>query len=94
LIQQGAKLVTCAGDILDDMGLLFAESPQLEAAAGPVLEGGERVVFEAIGDDETVMDEIVTRSGLPTGVVSSTLLALEMKKLVRRLAGGRFVKTR
>lgn len=94
LIQQGAKLVTCAGDILDDMGLLFAESPRLEAARGPALDGGERVVFEAIGDDETVMDEIVERSGLPTPVVSSTLLALEMKKLVRRLAGGRFVKTR
>ncbi|MFZ4598801.1 MAG: DNA-processing protein DprA [Terrimicrobiaceae bacterium] len=94
LIQQGAKLITGAGDILDDMGLLFAESPELAPQGGPDLEGDEAIVFSAMGDDEGLMDEIVSRCGLPTPVVSSTLLALEMKKLVRRLAGSRFVKIR
>lgn len=94
LIQQGAKLITSASDILDDMGMLFAETPQLPPQALPVFEGHEAAVFKALGDDETLMDEIITRCGLPTPVVSSTLLGLEMKKLVRRLAGSRFVKTR
>ncbi len=94
LIQQGAKLVMSASDILDDTGLLFAEAPVLSRkAAPPDLAGPELAVFEALGSDEILMDDVVARSGLPTHVVSSTLLALEMKKLVRRLAGSRFVKT-
>ena len=94
LIQQGAKLVTGAGDILDDMGLLFAETPQLVSAAAPDLAGHEAAVYAAIGDSETPVDTITARSGLPSHAVSSTLLALEMKKLVRQRPGGRFVKLR
>ncbi len=94
LIQQGAKLVTGAGDILDDMGLLFAETPELIPSAAPELAGNEAAIYRAIGDSETAFDEIVARSGLPTPSVSSTLLALEMKKLVRQRPGSRFVKLR
>lgn len=92
LIQQGAKLVTSAADILDDMGLLFAEKPELAAARGPELAGNERAVHAAIGDDEAHIDAIIERCGLPSHSVSSTLLALEMKKLVRQLPGSRFVR--
>lgn len=94
LIQQGAKLVTSASDILDDMGLLFAEPPSLSAVSGPKLTGNEAIVYGAVGDEETPVDEIITRCGLPTHVASSTLLALEMKKLVRQRPGSRFVKLR
>lgn len=94
LIQQGAKLVASASDILDDMGMLFAEKPDLVRAPAPDLEGNEALVYAAVGDEETAMDEIIARSGLPTQAASSTLLALEMKKLVRQRPGGRFVKLR
>ena len=95
LIQQGAKLVLSAGDILDDMGMLFAEKQTLIPSPSPTgLAGSESTVYEAIGDDETHIDEITMKSGLPTHVVSSTLLALEMKTLVRQRPGGRFVKLR
>lgn len=94
LIQQGAKLVMGVEDILDDRGLLFAETPELEPPPPPPLSTEEEAVFRAIGSEEPSQDEIVERCGLPTHVVSSTLLALELKKLVRRLAGSRFVQTR
>ena len=93
LIQQGAKLVTSAQDILDDFGLLFRETPEL---ARPTIEAKltpiERRVRESIGDDETSIDTIIAKCGLPTHEVSSTLLALEMRKLVKQLPGSRFVK--
>jgi DNA processing protein len=93
LIQQGAKLVTSAQDILDDFGLLFRETPNL---ARPVAELDltpiERRVHESIGDEETPIDTIIAKCGLPTREVSSTLLALEMRKLVKQLPGSRFVK--
>jgi len=94
LIQQGAKLITSASDILDDMGLLFAEPPSLSPVSTPELTGNEAVIYRAVGDDETHVDEIIARCGLPTHVASSTLLALEMKKLVRQRPGSRFVKLR
>lgn len=94
LIQQGAKLVMSASDILDDMGMLFAAPPSLPVATTPELSGNEALVYNAIGDEETHMDDIIVRSGLPTHVASSTVLALEMKKLVRQRPGSRFVKLR
>jgi DNA processing protein len=93
LIQQGAKLVTSAQDILDDFGLLFPERPELSRPTeGPNLTAIERRVRESIGDDETPIDTIIAKCGLPTHEVSSTLLALEMRKLVKQLPGSRFVK--
>ncbi len=94
LIQQGAKLVLSAQDILDDLGLLFPKEPDLEKPAAPPSLGEiERRVFDALGDEETLMDTLVERTGLPTQEVSSTLLALEIRKLVKPVSGGRFVKT-
>ncbi len=92
LIQQGAKLVMDAADILDDMGTLFRHEPELTRSAPVDLSDEQRAVYDAITDDETPIDRIVSASGLPTGKVLSTLLALEMKRLVKQLAGQRFVK--
>ena len=92
LIQQGAKLVTSAGDVLDDMGLLFAEKPALSRPPPPELTGHEATIHTAIQDDEMHIDALVESCGLPIHIVSSTLLALEMKKLVRSRPGGHFVK--
>jgi DNA processing protein len=93
LIQNGAKLVMSAQDILDDFGLLFPKVPELAHPAPPAnLTSAERSVRDAIGEDETPIDTIISKSGLPTHEVSSTLLALEMRKLVKQLPGSRFVK--
>lgn len=93
LIQQGAKLVLSAQDILDDLGLLFAEQPELSPPSPSVtLSALEEAVRDAIGEDETALDAIIAKCGLPTPQVSSTLLALEMRKLVKQLPGSRFVK--
>ena len=58
LIQQGAKLITSAADILDDMGILFAEKPELTPARAPELSGNEAQVHAAIGEDEAHRDRL------------------------------------
>ena len=93
LIQQGAKLVIDAGDILSYLPMMFAapqELPKSRPKAG--LAGEDLLVYEAIGDDPTDVDTIITRSGLPPATVSSRLLALELGRHVKSAPGGRFIK--
>jgi len=95
LIQQGAKLVMDASDILDDLQILLPESkPSPEAAVRslPALTEDERRVYNAIRETETSIDDIATKAELSSGTVSSTLLRLELKKLVKQLPGKYFVK--
>ena len=93
LIQQGAKLVLSANDILEDLQVLFPKTPELPAAPlPPNLGPRETKVLEALEKDELLVDEIVPKTGLPSHEVSSTLLALELRGLVKLLPGGRFVR--
>jgi DNA processing protein len=93
LIQQGAKLVITVDDILDDLPLVFHEKPELPAAmSAPDLTPDQHKVLDAIGAEETPLDTVIATSGLTAAAVSSTLLALEMRRLVKQLPGKRFVK--
>lgn len=93
LIQQGAKLVIDAEDILSDLSMIFATPPELQSSRPRVeLVGDDLLVYEAIGDEATSMDAIISKSGLPVATVSSRLLALELGRHVRALPGSRFVK--
>jgi DNA processing protein len=95
LIQQGAKLVMDANDLLDDLQILLPEtkpSPEAAVRALPLLTADERRVYDAIETTETSIDAIATKSELPSGTVSSTLLRLELKRLVKQLPGKYFVK--
>ncbi len=93
LLQNGAKLVTSSEDILEDLGLLFPVKPELPPPPSPAdLSETESLVFLALGSDELLFDQIIVKTGLPSHKVSSTLLALEMRGLVKNLPGSRFVK--
>ncbi|MEO7165792.1 MAG: DNA-processing protein DprA [Spartobacteria bacterium] len=95
LIQQGAKLVMDASDILDDLQILLPEKEKLpEAAVRPLpeLSAEERRVYDAINPTETAIDQIAATSELPSATVSSVLLRLELKRLVKQLPGKYFVK--
>src|SRR5881628_1272703 len=95
LIQQGAKLVMDANDILDDLQILVPNSkpaPESAVRSLPVLTDDERRVYEAIRETETSIDEITEKAKLPSAAVSSTLLQLELKRLVKQLPGKYFVK--
>jgi len=61
LIQQGAKLVMDANDILDDLQILLPENETVTASRRPStapLSDEERRVYDAIEATETPIDEI------------------------------------
>src|SRR5438105_4094856 len=95
LIQQGAKLVMDASDILDDLQILLPETKPLPDAAArtlPALSDEERRIYDAIESTETAIDDIGRKCQLPSATVSSALLRLELKRLVKQLPGKYFVK--
>ena len=94
LIKDGAKLVEGAEDVLTELEFLFPREAVATARAFPAnLTPEEEKVYAAIELDETPIDLITQKTGLPSGGVSSTLLRLEMRKLVKQLPGKVFVRT-
>jgi len=95
LIRDGATLVAEAGHILDDLGELpFARkaSAAEPAAEIPGLPEEEAAVFAVLDQDESTVDRIIGKCGLPAHVVTATLMKLEMRRLVRALPGFRYVR--
>lgn len=54
----------------------------------------ERRVLDAIGPGEILVDEVIAKSGLPTGKLLSLLTMLELKGAICRLPGKRVSKKR
>ncbi len=93
LIQQGAKLVMEAADILSDFPLLFSQPPEMEARQPKnLLVAEDLAIYHAIDNDPTPIDQIIKKSCLPAAAVSSRLLALELAGHVRALPGQCYVK--
>ena len=95
LIQNGARLVMDAADILDDLNALLPVSAMPAApAAAPVpnLTETEQSLWDAIGSDETQLDIIIGRTGLEASTVSSQLMRMELKRLIKQLPGRHYVR--
>ncbi len=97
LIRQGATLVTCVDDILEEIGPLVGSTLAAPAGArealGEVEEGLDpeyRRLLEAMAHEPVSIDELVQRTGLTPQGVSSMLLLLELKGQVSSLPGGRY----
>ena len=97
LIQNGARLVMGAEDVLDDLSWLIPPAEQ-KALAAPLqqpavpLDADEKVMWETLGHDERQFDDLVTESGLSAAKATVALMRLEMKRLVRQLPGRHFVR--
>jgi len=90
LIKQGAKLVEDINDILEELGIERVSVEKKEARQS--LPEVEQSVFNSLSFEPKQIDEIIKDSSLPSGTVSSSLMLLEMKGLVKQLAGKMFVR--
>lgn len=97
LIKEGAKLVEDITDILQELGPV-AESlntSDTQTTTDPrslSLNSHEKKIFALLSSSPKDIDEIIQLAGLPPSAVTSTLMILEIKRLVKQLSGKRFVK--
>jgi len=98
---QHAKLVTCAADIIDELGEVgaalsdpaaSAESAPVERAARAVLSDDERRIHEVLDRTERSIEMIAAATGQSAAKVAATLITLQLKGLVRQLPGNLFVR--
>jgi len=86
LIQDGAKLVMCAEDILSELNVhAVGRQPDLFTAA-PLTEE-EHAVLDVLSGDPLHIDEIAAQARLPIHQVSSLLTLMEVKGLVHATGG-------
>lgn len=88
LIKEGARVVTKASDILEE---LEVESAGLWAAAAAVLPEGELEVSIAklLADGEEIqVDDLTRKLGQGSGEVAGTLTVMELKGMVKNIGSG------
>jgi len=97
LIRDGAKLVEVVEDVLEELGPLFApfrrdDGQSLRHPAELQLNPQERQVLDAIGTEPTDLDRIVRTTEIPVQRVLATVSVLEIRHLVRRVAGNSVIR--
>ncbi len=93
IIREGAKLVTSAEDILEELKFLVPPSiPLRENRLAPKLEGVQKKIYDILSNQPIQLDKIVKQADMPVAAALETLLELELNGLVRQLSGKMFVK--
>lgn len=86
LLRLGATPVTCAGDVLETLGL-EPTRPAEDPAAGLPGEPRLAAVHAAVVDAPASVDVLVRRTGLAPGEVAAALAELELLGLVAQAEG-------
>src|SRR3989338_4704992 len=100
LIKQGAKLVSCVEDILEDIHPRLLQEvhasvvlPEIkEPVALGSLSESEHQVYGFISDRPVHIDQLIDRCGTDALRVTVVLSCLELKHLVKQLPGKLFVR--
>jgi DNA processing protein len=97
LIKQGAKLVECAQDVLEEWQNLASPTPAMNSIATHAVSTGDIALFDvenslvqALGFDPVGLDALQARTGLETPTLQAQLMALELQSQITRLPGGLF----
>jgi DNA processing protein len=93
LIKQGAKLVECAEDVIEELvpmmrhPAVHSEEPRPSETAYAGFSTEERRVLAVLGPYPVHIDELTRTLSLPVGMLSGTLLKLELMGVVRQTSG-------
>lgn len=93
LLKDGAKLVQCVEDVLEELNLTMVPQ-QMEMKETIPATDTEAALLRHITRDPVHIDSVCRDSGLPIATVSSVLAMLELKGLVRQMGPMSYVRAR
>jgi DNA processing protein len=93
LIKQGAHPLVEPRDVLDLLNLELVAEQKVVRKVLPA-SPREAIVFQAVGEEPLHVDEIRSIVKLPIEEVNSTLALLELKGLVRKTFGMKYIAVR
>lgn len=100
LIRNGARLVTTADEVIEELQELLPLASRRPAPAPPAdgtaaepkpaapASEEERRILGALGGEPALVDTVIRESGLPAGTVNALLVGLQLKRRVKLLPGG------
>ncbi|NLY42667.1 MAG: DNA-protecting protein DprA [Clostridiaceae bacterium] len=98
LIRQGAKLVTCVEDILEELPINYEgfshnnnDLTDVQPAEIEIPEE-EKDVLKHLSSEPVHIDELCRKSGISINKISAILILLEMKGMIRQMPGKYFVR--
>lgn len=102
LIKQGAKLVTCWEDVVEELPteirseLFTVETPasgERESLFAQALAPEEKKLYSLLTVDQPVhVDQLLDQSGMTSSGVLAALCEMELKGLIRQMPGKNFVR--
>jgi DNA processing protein len=108
LIKEGAKLIDCAGDIIEALGLvgqtvkevvskaenqIDKNEKQVRAETAKIkLSDYEQSIYANISGEPTHIEDIIVNTGLEIGRINAGLISLRLKGLINHLQGNIYNK--
>ena len=97
LLKQGAKLVTSAADVLEELhmvnGKTAASPKETPGKKKPLnLNSEEERLFSLLQNEPLPMDTLIEESGIPVNLAIGHISRLQMKGYVKELPGKNFVR--
>ncbi len=99
LIKEGARLIECAADMTEELlpqiDPVLRTRVMLGEAVSPVRDGldpDEQRIYEALSPDAQSVDAVIEQTGLSAAQVTATMLALELRGMVRQLPGPQYLR--
>ena len=95
LIKQGAKLVSCVEDIVEEFDLppVIRTDTRLDIAFEPKGLGKEELLLlELFSDQPLCLDELAEMTSMGISRLSVSILKLQLKKMIRPLPGKQFIR--
>jgi len=93
LLRDGARLVTGAADVLDELGWGAPVPARQSNLSLPSLTAAEEGLYSLLNNDPQSVERLIERTRLPAGELASVLIQLEVKGVVRRMAGSKYVRS-
>jgi len=89
-----AKLVLTADDVISELELRLSVSAEPAPIAPPPVQLApeESAIFAYVTNEPILVDSIAQKSGIPVSKLLSTLLTLEIKGVVRKLPGNKYIR--